>query len=648
MGDAQDGVNVGAMSASKPWIWIPAVLVAASALWWFTGQGSSSNSQSSGTAESSSQEPLQCRFQVGDRLAFRWTLNLEFRADAGSARGMRRFLELGVSGAMDWRVLSGPEASDGAWIVAARLHDLTGSEEGRSALWTPAMDAPFLLRIRPDCGFQRFGFPKALPSHDGNTVVGLLQSMEVVLDRDGVERSWTRTRFDARGTSLWSYELTDAPGPTHTLTRRRLSYSRLWAEDPSTRITVSRSEGSAVLSEDGDWLVTAEIAEHLRTSDSGGPGSTEKIALSLHREQRETSPLDNWTADLTAYTWREGSDPPAEAPAVKGNRQLPPLLANATVDLLMSEILPLLASDQSSVRKEGMRLLESWLRERPEGAAALIQWMREGHIPVEGQAPLWLALERAGTPEAVAALKAAMEDRSLGSVSQVRAIAAYIDGAPPDPQTVQSMVEASRRWEGLTGSEELSVAGSATMALGTMESRFDQGHPQLAEALHAEVEARLGSATNPHEVRALLEAVGNSGDESYLEQLTQKLADDDRLTRRVAARALRRMEPEQIQALVSQGLQTEPDAKVKVSLTKSYLQSLEESGGKVDPAVITAAMAQLTAEQTPKLRAQLIRLLGAAVSVSPAAKQALIAHFSVETEPGLLKLIGQFVSATDL
>ena len=108
------------------------------------------------------------------------------------------------------------------------------------------------------------------------------------------------------------------------------------------------------------------------------------------------------------------------------------------------------------------------------------------------------------------------------------------------------------------------------------------------------------------------------------------------------------MDPGSILPTLLESLPGEEDHHVRLALIRSYLRSLENGTSSLDPAALPVLISGLAQEADPKVRGEFIRILGLAASEHEAAKQALIAQFSKETRPGLLKMIGQFVSAGDL
>ncbi|HEX4509370.1 MAG TPA: hypothetical protein VH328_04800, partial [Burkholderiaceae bacterium] len=296
--------------------------------------------------------------------------------------------------------------------------------------------------------------------------------------------------------------------------------------------------------------------------------------------------------------------------------------------------------------QDAVSTLAGYLARRPEALGELMAALRDGSIDPQVHAPLFLAIERAGTPEAERALAQGVRDQRLDGADRMRAAAALADVAHPSQQAVDALVaEAHSRGGDVEGQD---VARTALLALGTLGRNTATTDPALAVQARRELDGRLRSQPPADEVLTDLDAVGNSGDGALLEDVEPYTHDGESQVRVHAAEAYRRGESSVEEARLIAWLRIEPDAGVRRAIVASLIERVEGAGGDVSDALLATANQVLGVEPDAQVRGLLIRLLGPVAATVPAAKQALIAQFHRESQPELLELIGRYCSVNEL
>jgi hypothetical protein len=585
---------------------------------------------------------LGCRFTEGAQLAFRLQTILR--------TGLRTGLHTGeavqsLRGRLYLRALA---HEDTGWLLAGALTDVAAGSG-----YEAAASAPFLLRMSGDCRFADFGFLPAMKPEGRQQIRGLFQSMEVLLPAQPGASGWMRAHKDQHGTytALYSTEAPDPKDPHPRLRKRRGPYTSLRGAS-GMEVALLRAEASAVLDRDGAWLRAYDGEEHLRLSQEGKPLLDLRAEVSLRRDD---APFPVAVPEVAAFAF-------GEAALAEGPRQAPPLppvderllgrLRGQDLRAALAAFLDRLRMGDDRAIKDAASALAAYLRARPEAAAELLGRLRRGDLPDEAQAAAFLALEIAGTPQAEAALAEALLDPGMRAMNRMRAAAALQDVPSPSERGISALTRAAAARPAARDEEGDNVRRTALLALGTLSSRLEGERPAEARQLRDEIGRQLRGARgalpgeDQGDLTAALDAIGNSGDESFAAELKALAGHQATIVRGHAARAYRRMDPAVRDPALAGWLPREEDPAVRQAIAETLLDAAREAGRAPDPA-IPMAIARLPQEPSPQVRALLIQILGAAKDV-PAAKAALIAHFHREQVPELLALIGRYCTVEEL
>jgi len=593
---------------------------------------------------------LDCRLHPGDELAFRVQAVTDTVAGAAS-----RHLKLDA--VMHWNVLRGQGTG---WLVAAALDQvaLEQSPETPAAALRAAFSEPFLVDVGRDCRFKDLAFAPRSDARVRGQVEALMRSMEIVLPGAPV-RQWTARQEDALGSYQGHYRVeaaddsrTDAPTDgisdttTDTITRSRFRYFsfRLPAPGPtlaapSAEIVSSHARGT--LEATGRWLTSLSAEDHLKVSL--GDHQLAEVTGSV-RLQRVDGPRLAGLAELAVERFVFGAGLQAEVgpPAPK---EPDAMLAAMDAKGALADFQRRLGAGKGGLQ-DAVSTLAGYLARRPEALGELMAALRAGAIEPKVHAPLFLAIERTGTPQAERALAEGVRDRRLGGADRMRAAVALADVAHPSQQAVDALVTEARARGG--DSEAQDVARSALLALGTLGRNTATTDPTLAAQARRELDGRLRGQPPSDEVLIDLDAAGNAGDGALLDDVEPYTRDAAPQVRVHAAQAFRRGAGTAEEARLIAWLRAEPDARVRRAIVGSLSERVAGAGGEVSDALLAAANDGLAVDPDVQVRGLLIQLLGEVASRVPEVKQALIAQYHRESQPELLALIGRYCSVDEL
>jgi HEAT repeat protein len=216
---------------------------------------------------------------------------------------------------------------------------------------------------------------------------------------------------------------------------------------------------------------------------------------------------------------------------------------------------------------------------------------REGY----GDAHLLGALGAAGTPEAQQALIALAADASLPLHVQQAAIEALHAVDEPTADTMAAL-------ELLTNVENDEIKKSASYALGALAGKLAATDEAQASAYVQKIVAQFEAAQSDGERMRLLDALGNAGRPEGLESIAQGLTSADSVVRDIAARALRKIDAPQADAMLSDLLLSEAEADVREA-------ALFAAGFRRFSPLAAALSAILQREPESHLRGQAVGLL---------------------------------------
>ena len=572
----------------------------------------------------------ECTFALGDHAAF--ALESNAQAEGAPAGATDR-----VKSILSWEVVESPAAGN-TWLLRAAL---SGTELAQN-LSQPEqrvrdpLDTAFMLRIGRDCRFSGKGFAASWQPTTRRFVASLVDTFEFAFAVNGAPprpSRWELEQTDGMGRYAARYEGTARDDGSLDVTRVKISYLTDDRAAPmGIRVQVVGARGLATFDAAGRWLRKADGTERVRilAKEQLLGDLTQHYALARN-DDLFVHPDPGTGADTV--DWQN-----AALMVAQSESKLDPGLASLPMDLALKRFAEIYTKVAKGDAYAAALYLADWLKARPEAAAELFRALRGKGVPDAMRPAAFLALERCGTPEARVVLSQALADRSMMEMDRARAATALSD--VPQPTRANERILADMA----AGSEPSVVSGTAVRALGHLAARHGVLEPGVADDVRKTLKQDLADAKGSSRTVDVLDAIGNSGDPSFLPDLDHDLTDPSPAIREHAARAMGLMPLDGTQDVLVQTLGTETDPDVRTAL----VQSLSQGGQDCDPRALTSGAQRLAAEPAPAVRAALIRWLGPCGKDQPGAKAALVAQFHRETVPALMQLIGQFVTAQDL
>ncbi len=562
-----------------------------------------------------------CTFIAGDRGAFVLESNVEARGAAERDR---------FKGVLSWEVTGQPV--EGQWLIRAAFTSVVMTQQlsRPENRLTQQLNGPFFVKLGRDCRILEKGFDRSWDTTSRQFAFTLLSTFEFAVAPAG-SPSWDLDQFDGLGRYAARYEGTRLPSGAVELTKVKTHYR---GQDRTASLGIQLqlvyAQANARLAADGRWLDRVSGIERARLRSQGAVLADLEQHYELTRDDAQfVAPDRGLTAE--ASDWQDPFQMKSAAVAPPD-----PDIVRLSLDAALKRFAQLYASTPNGDAYAAALFLSAWLRGNPEQAAQLLAQVRAGAMAEALRPAAFLGLEMCGTPQARAVLMEALADKKLAPMDRARAASALSDVPQPTRASSLALVEASR------DTEPQLVSGTAVRALGHLEGRAATLEPGLQAELRDVLVKSLASAHETGRTVDVLDAIGNTADESFVAQLGHSLGDGSPAVREHAAHALRTMKGHDARQLLLARLRVEAEADVRTALVDSFFQ-LEAH----EPEEITLAAQQLAIEPSPIVRAGLIRWLGAAVAL-PAARAALVAHFHREQLPQLLQLIGQYVSAGEL
>lgn len=573
-----------------------------------------------GRALSATAAPVapSCRFAPGETAAFR----LE-----STVRDVRGEEEDHLRGTLSWQVVEQLSAS--RWRLRAALSDVSQSQtltlpEERAR--GPLTD-PFFVDVDASCRFVGFGFARGWDARRRQLVQTTLLTHEFVLPPAGRTRGWSATQSDGLGPFAASYAMTPAtPGPALRIQRRKAAYEGQGAAALGLSIVVVGSEATASFDrEHPAWMTATSGLERVQVRVQGELAADLIQRFSLTRDDarfvamRAVGPED---ADF-----RNAFDLEVERGQVVDARTA----QMSYEDALQAFLARFDGTGDPSYA--AARELAAWLKSHPEAAHRLVADLRADAIADAARPALFLGLELSGTDAARDALSGVLTDPRFRGLDRARAASALSDIGGPTRGTAELLL-AQAKQDG-----DAMVASVSLLGLGKMARRSDDD--ELRTYVRDSLDRELADAADESRTHLVLDAMGNSGDPAFVDELGTKLGAERASTRQHAAEALGRLDPAEAGPRLLDQLAHETDPDVSAAMVGAY-------HGPATADVIALMSDKLAASTSPRERAAIIGWLGSASQTQPEARSQLVAHVQRETDARLVQQIGTFVPAAAL
>ncbi|MFY1828187.1 HEAT repeat domain-containing protein [Myxococcus fulvus] len=467
-------------------------------------------------------------------------------------------------------------------------------------------------------------------------------------------RAWTTEEEDTTGDFEAEYR---AGGSAHTYVKTKRRYLRttlpVWAPSGprGPGLVVPRPRGHWDFTLDADGLVREVTGSDVVESGGGATGlplvrAETRVAMThLGSDERAVSTLKDFhAARLSAevLSAQETSRPAAMVLERDRGR-----VGSATLEVLLHA---LEHEEREQERQEARERLVAMLRLAPSKAERAARGMRQGKVGEQLAREVVAALASAGTPEAQRELARLLDGpplRTAKPLAEVVTAAGKVE--QPSPELIQALARAVTKTEPPSSPE---LAHALAQAMTTTAGRVERPSFELARALSRAVgtttEPELRNAvglafgtvarslerTEPARAAELLDGLirrcearrldareclhvlartGSSRGEDYARK---SLANTSPEVRAAATRALGAMKGASVEALLDEVLLTDKDAGVREQAAGVISQRV--SG----PHLRTVAQC-LRTEPEPRVRAELVRMLGQVLTVEPLAPELL-------------------------
>ncbi|MCK6589433.1 MAG: HEAT repeat domain-containing protein, partial [Polyangiaceae bacterium] len=227
-----------------------------------------------------------------------------------------------------------------------------------------------------------------------------------------------------------------------------------------------------------------------------------------------------------------------------------------------------------------------------------------------------------------------LSDPRFRAVDRARAASALSDIGGPTRGTAELLLSQAQK------DPDDMVANVSLLGLGSMARRSGDDD-ELKAYVHASLDRELSSARDESKTRIVLDAMGNSGDPAFADELEAQLGAESASTRQHAAEALGRLDPAEAGPRLLDRLREETDPAVRTAIVGALR-------GPPTADAIALMSDKLAASTSISERAAIIAWLGAASRTRPEAQSRLVAHFHRETSARLMQQIGTFVPAAAL
>jgi hypothetical protein len=588
-------------------------------------------------------QATECAVGVGARLAFEVNLATDLEVSgAGLVPGARsqsagapERIHATSTGHVD--VLGLPAREPAESLVALRFTSLASEPSEPPELAASHADAlkPVLVRLSPSCRIVAVARQKSVSALAYQRVIAMLDRIDVAARPDIAGAStWTASHRDEYGTFLASYSARDTG-----VERRRLHYVRGRVARDELQLAYVVHEGRATvrLGTSGWFDELAELTD-IEAKSNGATPLRDRSSLRWSATAPNDEAFDGFDLSPEAFTWGRPS-------AGELDDERTALLDAKLKGLSFTDAWQAFRTASNDKRPgawhRAHKALRAWMRLNPEGVRTVAQELRRGRLGSGEQADLVLALAKSGSAVAAAELRALASAANLDENTRVQATSALADLDHPTLADVQTLATLAAR---SNASAHDMVGSSATMSLGSILKGANDG--DVVAAARATISGQLASAAPAVQAEALW-AVGNSGDTHFAAAALSASSSSDDSVRAASARAVRGMPPATATPLLDSLVRSDQSAEVVKEVAQAQRQILETYGTALSPEQVMLNRTKLPSSPVA-VRAEIIRLLGEAAKLQPAARAALAWWYPLETVTQNKVLIGSYVKASDL
>lgn len=291
-----------------------------------------------------------------------------------------------------------------------------------------------------------------------------------------------------------------------------------------------------------------------------------------------------------------------------------------------------------------LALVVEALKASPALAYSLRDAIYAGTLDRNGAPLAFLALQQAGTEQALRVLSEMIESDAATQITRSRAVYA-LAGTKPDSMVVAQILAGQLA---RAGSDQTLTQQSALLAMGMMVDLIEGEHDPTKGLLRQLIGEHLARAQDDDARRTALAAAYNAADPALYPLVVPHLKDSSPSIRTLAVEAIAKSAAPDSRSELMRHYSKEGDSAVKVA-TLDALAALSRNAGTDDQdyAGISWIAAGLQSEADPQVRGAIVRFLGAHADHGEA-RSALAAQVATEKDPALLKQLGAVLTPEDL
>ncbi len=454
---------------------------------------------------------------------------------------------------------------------------------------------------------------------------------------------WTSEQQDRTGIYLADYQLMTVESGDIHIYRQRQRYRQLGEdlERKGYRAHIVESNAFASLDPGAFWFSTISGVEDLSLLKDGVAVVQTRVEFDLQRMPDGFSPpppaLHSVASEDPPLTDTDPSTAPdAELAAeleVEAGPTRPP-------EQVLESFRSLLDEGQMS---EAVGVLVTGLQQDSTLADRVYSWLLDGSIRSRNIALVFLALSKAGTDQAVAVLETVFADPAASDQRRSQAAFALASVTPPSIEIATALALQLDR----AGTDQSFSSRSALMALGHMASLIDDPDDATKAYINNTIEDQLQLATRDQALAAALSAAHNSGDARLYPSVRLQLSSPSPRIRGLAMEAIAAIDAPASRSDLYGHLAEEPDAATEAIAIDSLARVIKDSGTKARPEEIALVAGIMKSTPNSRLKRSAVEFLSAETH-SDDARQALLDQVTVETDPDVLRALGQALSAEEL
>jgi HEAT repeat protein len=497
-------------------------------------------------------------------------------------------------------------------VFALELSDVTGEatlEAGRKEPVGKLLAGTTYVELKPDGRVKTIHFAESMPALGRNIVRDLLSHRSMKLPAEPAHE-WQTEEISLEGKYPASYQVASASSTRVDVTKRRGNDSpgRNRALD---KPQVHYLDGSvAQIRLEHDWLHDLESSTEVETMSGKKAMARTRTRVVFHEsavEARRIDELRSAFAGLGDNRARRGDLAATEVEERIEDKMQREQLKNETWDTLWAK-----AQDPTVNEPEVFLQLRALFKLHPEECKKAAEALaRLGSNKDTSFMLLTNALAATGTPEAQAALRAAI-DGSTGKRDNQQVMVAELGMLIHPEQETEAYARdvVAHHIDGET-------RNVAQLALGSMASALAEADPQRADALVGEALQRAHDAKSLDERVTALHALGNTSSPRAFDALRAAASDPDYRVRTTAAAALRYIVGDEAEHLLLGLAVRDPEHAVRAEAVSSLSHRL------LAPETFEALAQLVQRDPAEAVRQSVIRVLAGSADQFPDAESVL-------------------------